>query len=452
MCLRCFNPLPQSTGFETVRKPVRREALDRVIAERKPKNILIATATPRPHHQKIIATATPPPRHKNVAEYHDDTSLTSTTPMQENSNVSTTETSVTDDSVKSEETLKISPGTMGLLQQLKELNEISEIPDSKLTPSKNSFSETSTSSKLQPSAVESTEVLSEDEKFKRELNKLKDDITKLEPDQTIEKINPHFGAIRVDELQKYFAIIDSLENAEVLYAQTKEKLSFNRGYVLESGYITQLSFSEIGLSVIPGYLSSLQKLSALDLERNMFEDFPDGLDRLPNLESLNVSECGMKIIPSSVSKLVSLKSLWLYDNELTELPAKLNSLENLELLDLRGNKLGTSEINQIYDLKKLKFLSLESNDLKSISERIDELTELETLLIGDNPIEDFPDISNLKNLKELSLYDTKLKYVPESILFLPNLQKLDLWNTGIKPHDWILQELKEAGVDIKISN
>lgn len=469
LCLRCMNPLPRPTGKESERKPVRKEALERVYAERKRSSVLIATATPPPHHQKIVATATSPPPRKSQSESHNDGPSPISAPLEENSNTSITETPVPQEPVKNEETLNISTTTMGLLEQLKKLNESSEpsaevdkVSEEEMTSDPSvtqsitptgSNSETSTSSQVKPSLEEPTKVPTEDEKFKKELNQLKDEIAKLEPNTTIEKINPQFGEIRVDELQKYFTIIDSLENAEALYAQSKEKLSFNRGYMLESGYITQLNISDFGLSaVLPDKLSSLQRLSALDLERNNFETFPDGLERISKLENLNISECGMKDLSGSVGKLTNLTSLWLYENEITKIPTNLGSLENLELLDLRGNKLGENNLAPIFELKKLKFLSLASNNLRLISNKLDELTELETLLIGDNPLEDFPDISNLKNLKQLSLYDTKLKYVPESLLFLPNLRTLDIWNTPIKSNDWIIMELKEAGVVIKMDS
>ena len=66
----------------------------------------------------------------------------------------------------------------------------------------------------------------------------------------------------------------------------------------------------------------------------------------------------------------------------------------------------------------------------------------------DDLVGSLPDLVQLKNLKELSLYNTKLAVVPDSLMALSNLKTLDIWNTKIKPDDWILKQLKEAGVNI----
>ena len=426
LCLRCMNPLPKTAKKQTDRKPVRKEVLDRLIAEKSTKNVLIATATPRPR--------------KFGPKSQIETSSSESVVFRESSGISVTNNTVLRRVVTKEEVSKTSE-TVAI-----------EHPIQNILPAKEIVPDTNTSKNEISLAKEPSVSVTEKETFKQDVSKLAEAIKGLEPDKTIEGIDPRLGDIRVDEVEKLVSIINNLENANEIYARSQERILFDRGYVLQSGFITHLNIFDLGITILPNNLASLQKLSSLDLERNNFENFPDGLDKLTSLKNLNVSENKLKEQSSSVGRLTNLTSLWLYDNEITKIPQSLGTLTNLELLDLRGNKLTTDDLDPIWQLRNLKYLSLESNNLKSLPEYLDTLTDLEVLLVGHNPLESFPDISNLRKLKELSLYGTKLKYAPESILFLPNLHTLDLWNTGINPDDWVLMELKEAGVIIKIDS
>lgn len=433
LCLRCMNPLPKPTGKNVVRKPVRQEVLDKLIAERNPKNILIATATPRPRKLSIG-------------------SLGDSTVTKETSNVSAMNTTVSqkpDVHIVS----KLSTPSPVTVEQKTPDELSSKLVIQEAIPTPEPVLETSTPKEELSTSAKAT-VIPAPEKipYKQELSKLMDAIKELDPDKTVEGIDPRLGDIRVDEIERLSSIVTNLENAEEIYARSKDRILFDRGYVLQSGYITHLNIFNLELTTLPDNLVSLQKLTSLDLERNNFDAIPDGLDKLPSLVSLNVSENKLTELSSAVRKLTQLKSIWLYDNSIAKIPSELSLLTNLELLDLRGNKLTSKDLDPIWQLTKLKYLSLESNNLNSLPENLDTLTDLEVLLVGHNPLEVFPDISNLRKLKELSLYGTKLKYAPESMLFLPNLQTLDLWNTAINPDDWILMELRDAGVIIKMDN
>ncbi len=430
LCLRCMNPFPKPTGKVIPRKPVRKEVLDKIIAEKKPKNVLIATATPLP--RKIFARAhntTPLPNTNLQKEI-------SVNPLPDTNNITTTPI------------IEV-PNTPVINEKIS-----SDVTEHNLTD----VSKTTESTSIITSSEDSNDSLRDltenkpaEKSFMQEFEKIISTIKDVKPDDLIEELNPLFGKIRVDEFENLFNIISKLDQIDEMYVRSPQRILFDRGYVLDSGYITHLNIFNLEISVLPSNLDSLKRLTSLDLEKNKFEIFPDGLEKLVSLESLNISENKLQGLPHSVGKLTKLKSLQLYDNEISILPNNLSLLKNLEYLDLRGNKLNDTSLDVIYQLTKLKYLSLESNNLRSLSGKIDNLMELEVLLVGHNPIEILPDISNLKNLRELSLYGTNLKYVPESILFLPGLQKLDIWNTGIKSDDWLLAELKEAGVSINMS-
>ena len=456
ICLRCLTPLKETKDIiqETEKKSVHIE-MNPIIQKEK---------------MVLIATATPPPPHKS-----------STVPRLQNKNSPQTNLSAELEAISHEKAVSnISTSTKNSFEATlsAELDAIShEKVESDPTPSNKIFTRSNLSTELEtalsqqplnPDLISSKDSSSQGNhspgnssdvsqkldseisltKYKLELAQLKESVKGFDPDKSIGQINPLFGDIKASEVENLYSILIDLQKVDEIYVRSPDRVSFDRGYTLENGYITHLNISNLEITHLPSHLESLEHLTVLDLEQNKLDTFPEELVNLHKLEGLNLSENKLKVLPNSIGKLNNLKYLWLYDNELEELPTELNQLPYLELIDLRGNKFANKNIDPIYKLKKLKFLSLESNNIKSLSENLDNLTELETLFLGDNPIETFPDISNLRNLKEISLYGTKLKFVPESILFLPLLRSLDIWNSQIKLEDWILKELKDAGVYI----
>ena len=456
ICLRCLTPLKETKKAinDTEKKSVNVETNPIV---HKDKMVLIATATPRPSHRSSTIHSLP---NKNTPQTNLFEELEAISHQKVESDISSTIGSSFEatlsaelEAISHQKTEPDIPPTNIISSQSNLSTELESALSQQtfkpeLTPSKDSSSQSDITPENPPNVSQQLDSEISLAKYKLELTQLKESIKGFDPETSIGQINPLFGDIKASEVEKLYSILIDLPKVEEIYLRSQDRVSFDRGYTLENGYITHLNISNLDITHLPAHLESLEHLTVLDLEHNKLETFPDELVNLPKLEGLNLSENKLKILPRSIGKLTHLKYLWLYDNELEELPSELNQLTYLELLDLRGNKFVNRNIDPIYELKKLKFLSLESNNIKSLSDNLDYLTELETLFLGDNPIETFPDISNLKNLKELSLYGTKLNFVPESILFLPLLKSLDIWNSQIKLEDWILKELKEAGVYI----
>ena len=83
--------------------------------------------------------------------------------------------------------------------------------------------------------------------------------------------------------------------------------------------------------------------------------------------------------------------------------------------------------NEIYKLKKLKSLNLDSNKIKKIPESIGKLHKLEKLSLSNNQIKQIPSsITKILNLGYLDLSNNNLESLPDNIDKLKSLYLLDL--------------------------
>lgn len=90
-----------------------------------------------------------------------------------------------------------------------------------------------------------------------------------------------------------------------------------------------------------------------------------------------------------------------------------------------------------------------NNQIDRISLVINYLNQLE-LSLNNNPFESLPEISALKKLKELSLYDSNIDNLPESLFSLPSFRTLDVYKAKILPENEVILKLKGRGLNIAI--
>lgn len=133
------------------------------------------------------------------------------------------------------------------------------------------------------------------------------------------------------------------------------------------------------------------------------------------IRTLNLSRCGLKEVPHSISKLNGLKTLCLDDNQIKEIPAWVNDLQGLNELSLMRNRLTGEGIQCLKDNVKLTTLCLGGNNIPSVS-----------FLHPSSPLEC------------IDLSANGVCYFPETLLYLPELKKIDLAFNYIKtlPVDW----------------
>lgn len=243
--------------------------------------------------------------------------------------------------------------------------------------------------------------------------------------------------------------------------------------------LNSLLLNNASFKSIPKEISNWTKLTYLNLNKcNQL----DAIENLPsNLEYLHIGHTALKTIPESffqlkkVNKLVavglnlkflprelynssSLVSLFVGQNDLSTIPNDIEQLKNLTQIWLDGN-LFTEFPTALLHLKKLRTINLRHNGLKKIPASIKQLTHLTDLDLGSNRFTSIPrSIFNLKSLTSLSfgnyyglqhkrdrlIGENLIKLIPEAILDLPNLKKLDLYKNKIRN---IPVEILDKGLD-----
>ena len=95
-------------------------------------------------------------------------------------------------------------------------------------------------------------------------------------------------------------------------------------------------------------------------------------------------------------------------------------------IDLSNNEL--SELSPgLRDMKRsLTRLCADHNNLRELPEFLTCLGKLEILSAQSNRIITLPALAGLDSLKELDISNNKLEVLPESMVLLPSLERLDL--------------------------
>ncbi|XP_039412174.1 leucine-rich repeat-containing protein 40 isoform X1 [Corvus cornix cornix] len=207
--------------------------------------------------------------------------------------------------------------------------------------------------------------------------------------------------------------------------------------------LQKLDVSHNKLRSLPEELLQLPRLRSLLVQHNELSLLPERLGQLLTLEELDVSSNQLTAIPTSCALLVNLVRLNLACNQLKELPADLSAMKSLRLLDCTKNYLETVP-SKLATMASLEQLYLRKNKLRSLPE-FPSCKLLKELHAGENQIE----ILNAENLKQLSslcvleLRDNKIKAVPEEIMVLQKLERLDLANNDISRLPYTLGNLPQ---------
>jgi Leucine-rich repeat (LRR) protein len=99
---------------------------------------------------------------------------------------------------------------------------------------------------------------------------------------------------------------------------------------LESGnleLVNQLGEWEVGIAMF-------KQLVYLDLRGNLFEKFPEQVERLEHLEELYLSENKLTEIPSDLGGLESLKILFIQFNKINRISNDLYTLQHLQVSNM----------------------------------------------------------------------------------------------------------------------
>ncbi len=124
---------------------------------------------------------------------------------------------------------------------------------------------------------------------------------------------------------------------------------------------------------------------------------------------------------------------------LTEFPMELYKFKKLKSLSLGSNQLTEIKCSSIEGLENLEELHLSNSKFKDIPECLSKISKLKKLSLSNNPLKKIPSsILKLSSLIELDLNDTEISEIAEEEPNLPNLTRLELSGNRIKeiPSSW----------------
>lgn len=206
-----------------------------------------------------------------------------------------------------------------------------------------------------------------------------------------------------------------------------------------------LSNNELTGEVAAG-LSSLSFLTKLDISNNRLDGNPaNSLSGLFNLEDLGLG--GNKFVISDVNGLLqnfnNIKVLNIADLSLTNIPSKIATFSNLETLILDNNPIAANAYGNIAGLSKLTTLSIAGTGLTQIPTQVSQQTKLFSLNLNNNSLteQNTAGLATLVNLEWLSLENNMLSQVPAQLSPLRSLKCLNLGRNKISGNLSVLASL-----------
>lgn len=189
------------------------------------------------------------------------------------------------------------------------------------------------------------------------------------------------------------------------------------------------------------------------------------LDSLHTLCLQSSCIANWKVVSDVVKQIPTLRSLDLSYNSLITpgFEDDCLKLENLESLIINSCKLSDwSEVLTIAQMcPSLREFSVKQNNIKQLKDSSEALKNLETLIISENSIEDFEEVlklSNMSMLKELLLNNNKLKSVKlpycdhnERLSIFTNLDTMNLRHNPIDDEPNMFNELDKLPTLTRLS-
>ncbi|XP_048435665.1 disease resistance protein RPV1 isoform X3 [Pyrus x bretschneideri] len=268
-------------------------------------------------------------------------------------------------------------------------------------------------------------------KYLKELNlsgcsKLENFPKILEPVEHLESLN--LSGTTVQELH---SSIEFLHALKILDLHGCKRLSSIPKSICKLKYLEKLDLSWCPkLENFPEILEPMEHLESLNLSGTTVQELHSSIEFLHALKILDLHRCeGLSSIPKSICKLKYLEELDLsWCPKLENFPKILEPMEHLKSLNLSGTMVQELH-SSIEFLHALKILDLHRCEgLSSIPKSICKLKYLEELDLSWCPkLENFPEILEpMEHLKSLNLSGTMVQELHSSIEFLHALKILDL--------------------------
>ena len=206
--------------------------------------------------------------------------------------------------------------------------------------------------------------------------------------------------------------------------------------------LTKLNLNHNKLTSLPMYFYDLVNLRTLTICHNNLQTLDEDVSRLNMLEHLDLSHNALQSLPSGVGFLTKTTKFVASHNNLKDLPHELSFMRSLKLLDLSHNQLELTP-DSMQDLAHLEQLFLQHNCLERLP-CLNHCQHLKEVILGFNQIKEVSveDIDNMANqLKVLDLRDNKIDVLPDEIIHLQSLERLDVSNNNLSILPFVLGTL-----------
>jgi len=201
-----------------------------------------------------------------------------------------------------------------------------------------------------------------------------------------QKINKPTGQLYLSDVDT-ITVLD-LKDADILSIDGLEYCTSIETIDLSSNYIIDVSC-----------LSGLTTLQSLNFHNSMIISDISPLSELTNLMYLDLYDNNISDI-SPLSELTNLMYLDLYDNLISDI-SPLTELINLTELNVRYNRV--TDISALSNLTKIEELDISENFQISNISALSGMTNMKTLILHLNLIDDISALSNMNNLIKLTL-------------------------------------------------
>lgn len=118
------------------------------------------------------------------------------------------------------------------------------------------------------------------------------------------------------------------------------------------------------------------QLNELNISFNSFSEMPASILNLTNLSSLDLRANKISDIPIEFIQLRSLRELIISDNKFQEIPNCIYQLPILENLFANNNQIKLIDGNKIVEMKFLKILNLQNNDIATVPPILGKATQI----------------------------------------------------------------------------
>jgi len=186
------------------------------------------------------------------------------------------------------------------------------------------------------------------------------------------------------------------------------------------------------LYTVPMCVYTFKCLQVLDISYNNIQELSPHIGCCIDLRELNISNNNLSVLPDEIKYLKKLKTLIASGNKFTEIPSQIEYLSKLKRLDFSKNKITTitPKIQYVY---KLHSLNLSFNEIRYITRKLSLLKHLKIVLLQNNKIARFTNLSDLYSCKYINISFNKFASTLNLFDYLPiNLSTLICTFNNIK--------------------